>query len=61
MRENNNNIIINYNNKILFEDDLAISSAHPVLKGTSGDLQRTQSSLNPKAETPKAPDRNEKH
>ena len=26
-------IIINYNNKILFEDDLAISSAHPVLKG----------------------------
>ena len=54
-------IIINYNNKILFEDDLAISSAHPVLKGTSGDLQRTQSSLNPKAETPKAPETNEEN
>ena len=54
-------IIINYNNKILFEDDLAISSAHPVLKGTSGDLQRTQSSLNPKAETPKAPETKEEN
>ena len=53
-------IIINYNNKILFEGDLAISSAHPVLKGTTGGLQRTQSSLNPKAETPKAPVGNEK-
>ena len=54
-------IIINYNNKILFEDDLAISSAHPVLNGTTGDLQRTQSSLNPKAKTPKAPETNEEN